>query len=120
MKKYLLFIIPLLLISGCATDLYVRDIQSKPVANATVDVEYFSIGGTFPEIPTDNDGYVDISNFPLTVESIRVSKDGYKTVTLQNLGNPPYIVILLPEEKDEKDNEATPLDRNSALRKSGK
>jgi len=110
--RNILITISILFLTGCATDLYVRDIHCKPVKNAQVQPFYYSVAVNETRL-TDENGYVDISSFPLTPEGVKVVKKGYRTVIinqLEQIGKPPYIIVLIPEKRILQDNKINPAD----------
>ncbi len=96
--KLSLIVLSLFMCAGCTTNLYVRDVHSKPVVNADVMVIRYSLTG-MPAAKTNENGMTKIPWGLPDIESITVSKDGYNGTTLffPELENEPYIVVLTPE-----------------------
>jgi len=100
MKKILITLVLITILTGCTIPVYVRDMYSQPVENAEVLPSYWSIlTDGKPPLLTDSEGYTDVSFFPFGIEAIEVSKEGYHTIRLNQYGlgdELPYIIVLVP------------------------
>jgi len=87
-------VVACVLLSACGTVVRVVDSTGKPISDAEVKSQQFSMGGWIDCGKTNRDGKRRIWPKALAIESIRVTKDGYMGSQLNVYGHDELTFVL--------------------------